>query len=80
MTDRVTFYMPDIDYSNKYAVPKKLWHSWGLDARAVFNRMFEMVTSYPSTLPRTSDAETHRVIAWNSACLAAESVEHLTGY
>lgn len=81
MTDRIEFYMPDVDYSNKYNAPKKLWHSWGLDARAVFNRMYDLMSDYKLVgFPKVIDPKINDTIAYNSACLAAESVEHLAGY
>lgn len=82
MTDRIEFYMPDIDYSNKFDVPKELWNSWGLDARATFNRHYEMMAenTHDVGFPEILSDEICKTIAWNSACLAAQSREHMEGY
>lgn len=74
MADRKTFYAKRFCYENIFAVPRQLWRSWGLDARAVFNETYMVMRDYPG-LFNAKSTEAWMVISWNAACIAANAAE-----
>lgn len=66
---------------NKNKVPKKQWRKWSRQARAVFNEIYEAIyrghrTLFPPAFTNTNfTAKTIKVMAWNSAWVAASACD-----
>lgn len=61
---------------NRYKVPKKKWRRWTMSARKVFNSVYAEIRDNQSMLTHSGadpiKAPHWRVIAWNSAWIAAD--------
>jgi hypothetical protein len=63
--------------ANKFKVPQKVWGSWTLVARHVFNKTYETMMKSPDNFRHPEDQKTEinlvhwKTIAWNAAWMAA---------
>jgi hypothetical protein len=66
---------------NVYSVPKKVWGGWSKDAQKVFNRSYHFYINNKRVMvhPECPEiSQNHwRTIAWNSAWIASNSVDHI---
>lgn len=64
---------------NKYKVPTRPWRTWSASAQRVFNAVYSQIKNNSNVLFPASASKLSRpairVIAWNSAWVAADAVD-----
>jgi hypothetical protein len=68
---------------NRFNVPQKMWLKWSVQARHVFNRMYEYLISIEASPdvvlhPNSAkpNAEEWQTLAWNMSFMAAQAVDN----